>query len=150
MPKTTRVNVDIRDIAEAIANGSPGIEYYLDLETGEIVWLADDIVVEEDRGIREAIEAGIEERFVDIPYVHSHEGYRDMKDFIDTLVDDSLREKLYIAIDGRGAFRRFKDVLLSYPEEREKWFEFSSSRNLQRAKAWLEERGIEAIRADDR
>jgi len=29
-----------------------------------------------------------------------------------------LKEKLWMALNGRGAFRRFKDALLSYPEKR--------------------------------
>ena len=29
-----------------------------------------------------------------------------------------------LSIDGKGAFRRFKDVLLGYPVERERWFNY--------------------------
>jgi hypothetical protein len=41
--------------------------------------------------------------------------------------DQPLRERLLIAIDGKGAFRRFKDVLLAFPAERERWFAYRSS-----------------------
>jgi len=39
--------------------------------------------------------------------------------FTESLEDENLKEKLWIALNGKGAFRRFKDVLLSYPEKRE-------------------------------
>ena len=35
--------------------------------------------------------------------------------------------RLVLAIDGKGAFRRFKDVLLSYPVERDRWFQYRAN-----------------------
>ncbi|MEF8874966.1 MAG: UPF0158 family protein [Candidatus Thermoplasmatota archaeon] len=61
-----------------------------------------------------------------------------MQDFIQTVEDEDLREKLWIAIDGKGAFRRFKDVLRLYPDVRERWFEFKDERVERRVVEWLE------------
>jgi hypothetical protein len=52
------------------------------------------------------------ERYLGIPTESSREGYRDMEASTETVEDENLKEKLWIALDGRGAFRRFKDVLL--------------------------------------
>ena len=41
----------------------------------------------------------------------SRDGYRDMERFIGTVRDPGRADRLEIAISGRGAFRRFKDVL---------------------------------------
>src|SRR4029077_11878749 len=38
-------------------------------------------------------------------------GYHDMVDFIGTVDDPGRADRLGIAMEGRGAFRRFKDVL---------------------------------------
>jgi len=38
-----------------------------------------------------------------------YQGYNDMDHFIATLDDDDLQDRLWRAIRGRGAFRRFKD-----------------------------------------
>lgn len=46
-----------------------------------------------------------------------------MVEFTETVSDLRLREKLAVALDGRGAFGRFKRVLGDYPEERERWFD---------------------------
>jgi hypothetical protein len=50
-------------------------------------------------------------RFVEIPSFDSYEAYGVMEAFIDTVTDDRLANQLQRAITGRGAFRRFKDVL---------------------------------------
>ena len=55
----------------------------------------------------------------------SREQYKWMERFVVGVTDEPLRERLVIAIDGKGAFRRFKDVLLNYPTERERWFSLS-------------------------
>ena len=59
------------------------------------------------------------ERYLSIPEEGSHEGYRDIVAFVESLEDENLQEKLAIVLDGPGAFRRFKDVLLRYPEKGE-------------------------------
>jgi hypothetical protein len=84
-------------------------------------------------------------RYEPIPKAESYEGYRDMQSFIATVEDDHLGELLEVAINGKGAFRRFKDVLLNYPKEREKWFEFRDGRMEERALKWLESIGVSLI-----
>ena len=94
--------------------------------------------------LREAdrIEADLGTRLIAIPSESSHEGYRDMEAFIVTVRSPSLQEQLERAISGRGAFRYFKDVLLDYPAERERWFQFKRERLHQRVLDWLESQGI--------
>jgi len=91
------------------------------------------------------IENGFGTRYIAIPWVESYEGYQDMELFIDTVEDEHVRELLSIAIDGRGAFRRFKDVLYDHLDERERWFAFKQDRMRQRVLDWLDGKGIEAI-----
>jgi hypothetical protein len=84
------------------------------------------------------VEAGFGDRFISIPSEGSHEGYRDMEAFIATVRNRRLQERLERAISGRGAFRYFKDLLLDYPAERERWFQFKRERLHQRILDWLE------------
>jgi hypothetical protein len=67
----------------------------------------------------------------------SSSGYGDMQDFIDTLSDARLADRLRDAIRGRGAFRRFKDVLSSSPDDFGRWHAFADERQRGRARAWL-------------
>ena len=48
-------------------------------------------------------------------------------------------------IDGKGAFRRFKDVLMSYPADRERWFTFRSERLRSCMEGWLDAHAIEVV-----
>ena len=93
---------------------------------------------EESEKLKDRIEED-SERYERIPKAESHEGYRDMEDFIATVDNEHRAELLVVAINGKGAFRRFKDVLLNYPEERERWFKFKDDRMEERALEWLED-----------
>src|SRR5579863_6042416 len=71
----------------------------------------------------------------------SRDGYRDMERFIGTVRDPGRADRLEIAISGRGAFRRFKDVLARWPGELDRWYAFSAERQRGRARAWLANAG---------
>ena len=88
---------------------------------------------------------GLGTRFLPLPGADSRAGYEDMEAFIETVASLRLQERLWGAIRGRGAFRRFKDVLAGQPAERERWFAFRDGRVRQRALAWLAEEGIEPV-----
>ncbi len=88
------------------------------------------------------VEAGLGSRFISIPSETSYEGYQDMEAFIDTVRNPHLYESLERAIIGRGAFRYFKDVLLDFPAQRERWFQFKRERLKERILEWLEEYDI--------
>jgi hypothetical protein len=88
-------------------------------------------------------------RYREIPSVSSNEGYQHMQDFIEILEDATLRKLLAVAISGKGAFRRFKDVLLDFPQERQQWFTFKSQKMRERVLAWLRDEEIEYVNSHD-
>ena len=68
----------------------------------------------------------------------SHVWYQDMADFTDQISDDRTARRLGRAIQGRGAFRRFKDELHEeYPELLPLWYAFRDNRAQRRAVEWL-------------
>jgi len=138
------LNIDIEELCEAMEDSSYEHEYYLDLDNGEILFLSEYMDDEETRKLKDQIEEDFD-RYERIPKAESHEGYVDMVDFIATVKDEHLAELLEVAINGKGAFRRFKDVLLNYPEERERWFRFKDDRMEERALEWLEDIGVTLI-----
>lgn len=95
--------------------------------------------------LADEVEQGYQERYIPVEKDDRHADYRDMERFIEAVEDDALRERLWRAIQGRGAFRYFKDVLYDYPEARQAWFEFRDARRQRRAEEWLRARGIELI-----
>ena len=91
------------------------------------------------------VEQGYAKQFIQVPSADSHEGFRDMEDFINTVKDRRLQGYLNQAVHGKSPFRRFKDALQSVPAERERWFSFQNARLRQRVLDWLESEGIEPI-----
>ncbi len=82
----------------------------------------------------DAVERGYGDRFIVVPQMDSHEAYGDMEDFIVTVRNPHIRELLDVAIMGRGAFRRFKDVLYNYPYEEKRWFAFKEAQMAERVR----------------
>jgi hypothetical protein len=91
------------------------------------------------------VEAQYGSRYIGVPHADSHEGYRDMEDFVVTVEDERLQDQLWQAISGRGAFRRFRDVLVGHFREQERWYAFKDARLEQRVLDWLASEDIEPI-----
>ncbi len=128
-------SIDLDDLAEALEDHSYEHSWWLDPETGEVVLWSD---YSEEQGEPHPDARGL--RAIDpIP---SHEGYEDMQDFIQRVRNPQARNRLEQAIAGRGAFRRFKDTLLDFPELREAWFHFHDVRVERRAIGWLVDEGL--------
>lgn len=86
------------------------------------------------------------DRWLGIDPAGSRAGWNDMADFIGTVTDPGRADRLSIAIEGRGAFRRFKNVLHRWPDEDARWYAFSEDRKLGRAREWLAAEGYRATR----
>jgi hypothetical protein len=95
------------------------------------------------------VERDFSSRFVKIPKIEGHEAYRVMEDFIFTVENERLARQLEEAIIGRGAFRRFKDVLSRNERERNRWFAFSYERTMQEIRDWLAAKEIEPLNDPD-
>ena len=108
-------------------------------QVGPPVWMRDELV---EIGMVESDEGG---RFEVVPAADSSEGYRDMEDFVETVSDARLRDRLWSALSGQRPFRRFKDALEATQVERDRWFAFSAARTRDRIIQWLREEGIEPI-----
>jgi Uncharacterised protein family (UPF0158) len=134
------VPVDWEALEDAFENNAPEVHSYLHLTTGEVLRVVDG-VADPQMHVRIASDGN----YLRIDPVSSREQYRWMERFIPLAEDADLREKLTHAIDGKGAFRRFKDVLMSFADEREKWFNFRSERLRTFMEAWLGAHAIKAI-----
>ncbi|MEO6419986.1 MAG: UPF0158 family protein [Polyangiaceae bacterium] len=136
---TREVPVDWEALEDAFENNAPEVHSYLHLTTGEVLRVVDG-VADPQMHVRIASDG----TYLRIDPVSSREQYRWMERFIPMVDDLDLRGKLTQAIDGKGAFRRFKDVLMSFGEEREKWFTFRSERLKTFMEAWLSAHAIRA------
>jgi len=134
------VPVDWEALEDAFENNAPEVHSYLHLGTGEVLRVVDGIA---DPQMHSRIAA--DAAYVRVEPVSSREQYRWMERFIQMLDPGDLRDELVLAIDGRGAFRRFKDVLMVNATERERWFAFRSERLRVFMEAWLEAHALRAV-----
>jgi hypothetical protein len=137
---TVEVTVDWEALEDAFENNAPEVHSYLHLGTGEVLRVVDGIA---DPQMHSRIAA--DAAYVRVEPVSSREQYRWMERFIQMLDPSDLRDELTLAIDGRGAFRRFKDVLMVNAPERERWFTFRSERLRVFMEAWLEAHALRAV-----
>jgi len=144
MEKKKTLKIGLDELYDAMENSSYEAEYYLDLKTGEILFVSEDMDDEETGKLKNQIEEELD-RYEPIPKADPYDGYRDMQAFIATVEDEHLTELFEVAINVKGAFRRFKDVLLNYPKEKERWFEFKDDRMEERALEWLESINVSLI-----
>jgi hypothetical protein len=134
------VPVDWEALEDAFENNAPEVHSYLHLTTGEVLRVVDG-VADPQMHVRIASDGN----YLRIDPVSSREQYRWMERFIPMVEDLDLRGKLTQAIDGKGAFRRFKDVLMSFAADRERWFQFRSERLRTFMEAWLSAHAIKAM-----
>jgi hypothetical protein len=134
------VPVDWEALEDAFENNAPEVHSYLHLNSGEVLRVVDGIA---DPEMHSRISG--ESTYLRIESVSSREQYRWMERFIQMVETPPLRAALNQAIDGKGAFRRFKDVLMSQSVERERWFVFRSERLRVFMEAWLTAHSIAPI-----
>jgi len=136
-----KVPINWNDLEVAVERNAPTTESFLDLEGGAVV-----TIVQGDPEaplLKRKVSENIR-NYLRIEPASSREQYRWMERFVTSVEDGGLRERLLISIDGKGAFRRFKDVLLAYPTERERWFSYRAELLHWHIHNWLAESDVEA------
>ena len=132
------LDVDLELIADALTEpaGSVG---YLDFHAGFVTTeaMVDNGDPDEDTDLEDR------SRWLPVAGEGSDEPYRDMGRFIATVPDPRLAQRLTDAIDGRGAFRRFYDVIATAPDEHTRWQRYSDDARLGRARRWLADHGYQ-------
>jgi predicted nucleotidyltransferase len=139
--------LDLGELSMALEDNSPEHSWWVDPNTGETEFWSE--YTGDELGLGHPDDRDL----VFVEPIGSHEAYGDMEDFIERVRDPRAHDLLARAIEGRGAFRRFKDTLLEFPDLREAWFAFHDARMHRRALEWLAEAGLvdaaEAKRAID-
>lgn len=139
-----KLKIDLADLEQAFENASWEAEYYLDRETGEII-LIGSMIMDMSTVTGQIENVADKTRYLRVPHAESRDTQNDMERFVETIKDKALRQSLSGILKGKNTFRRFKDGLLDYPQERERWFRFQADRVRQRVIDWLDSEDIEPI-----
>jgi uncharacterized protein UPF0158 len=131
--------LDLDEIAAALADHTDYEHRWLiHPQTGEVTFWTS------DTGIDGQNPVDLDELdLVCIDPLPSYVWYQDMADFAELISDERAGRRLARAIDGRGAFRRFKAELHDeYPHLLPAWYAFRDSRARRRAVEWLAENSL--------
>ncbi|MEN3615044.1 UPF0158 family protein [Plantactinospora sp. ZYX-F-223] len=139
--------VDLDELATALADQTAYEHRWLiNPETGEIVvWTT-------DGGVDGKTPVELDELdLVPVEPLPSRVWYRDMADFTELVSDERAARRLGRALDGRGAFRRFRAELHEeYPHLLPAWHTFRDVRAMRRAVEWLLDNSLIDVEAADR
>lgn len=126
-------DIDLAGLAEALSDNNVETSWWYDPTNGQVeiafpysyIMDADDEDDPYERGL------------VPIDSIGSHDAYRDMVEFAQSVADVRACDLLLRALEGRGAFGRFRNTLYEFPDLRQRWFEYSNAAGECRAIDWL-------------
>lgn len=129
---------------------------YIHTRTGEVITLSEEEIraVEDEKPIerfpawqRGNIEKAIEiledeeEIYLDFTLRNECDEYEIMEKFIWTIRDEEIRDDLYNAIQGRGAYRRFKDGIIEHGVDKQ-WYTYKEKRIKEQVMEWCKEHDL--------
>lgn len=143
--------ISLDDLLTALESAHDDVQHYVDRQTGRVVMItSEDREADPDKAPdwqqesiadARAIEADTEGRFLPAPDCASIDEWKLMRNFALTLDESPTADALLDALVERGAFRRFKDVLVR-ANLLEAWFRYRAERYREVAIAWCEEHGL--------
>jgi hypothetical protein len=134
------VPADLQALERALANQSCGVHAYLELQTGDVLWLEDGITNAELAALVRS-----DPECVPIERIHPRQLHRWIEEFIASCKSARVAGALIHAIRSRHPVRRVNAVLAQHDAEAVAWAAFRTQRYQRAASAWLTARGIFAI-----
>ena len=135
-----QVTVDLEQLAVALQDQSGGLRWWLDTDSGELRVTSDDVWGAGERDEDDDQDAHL----IPVEPLPSRVWYSHMADFVATCSDPVAQEVLNRALEGKSAFRRFKDTLHQRcPSLVGDWHAYQDQRAEQVARGWLADHGIQ-------
>ncbi len=133
--------IDLDMLETAMEDADLAHRYFLNLVTGEVIFFSDYLgLSDEDKCLLEEIDGSND--YAAVERIPAHEAYQWMVDFVDELVapaDENAAEKLSIALNGKGAFRRFKDILHLVNEQwLQAWYQWRDKQLKAAVEEWIQ------------
>lgn len=153
--------VNIKDLIGEMGMQMDDYHIYLNKETCEIITLSNEELSiaeesEEDddfseypdwqrESIQDALDVVINwDEYVELPDKWEIDEYSIMERFCGSIEDNRISNALYLAINGKGAFGRFKDAIRRYGIE-QKWYSFHEEELSNIAIGWCVDNDIDYI-----
>jgi hypothetical protein len=143
-PDGGECTINLMELEDALEGVFPGDSYLLP-ESGKIIFRMEDGEMED-----EVEEVSDDEQMLPIDPLSSHQRFEWMEEFINVVRSVPLQAALRRALRNRKPFRNFKDALLEYPSERQRWFDFEAEKLREAAVQLIEELDWEIVEVVDR
>ena len=153
------VPVKLSDIVEAVKTQSDQSSCYLDRATGEIELVSDYDFEAAEKGETPKDSAGVpwpgvalarrilddeDDAIVQLPTTRQISEYRIIKRFCGTVKDRWMADRLFAAINGEGAFRRFRAEIRRLGID-DDWQKYRRVTMRQVAAEWCEDHEVEHV-----
>lgn len=149
------MKVKLKSLVDELDMQMDEYRQFLHKETGEIVTVSQEELSiaessEEDDdfstypdwqqdSIHDALDIIVDwEKYEELPTKYEINEYSIMEDFCGSIENDRISNALYDSINGRGAFRRFKDAIERYRVEHQ-WYAFREEALRKIAIRWCED-----------
>ena len=151
--------VNLTELIDALDMQSDESQYYLNRNTGQLIYLTEEDIqaVEENEPLdyypewqqdtikkARSILGSSSGVFLELPDKWGIHEYDIMSRFVQSIENVELADKLSNAIRGKGAFRRFTDLLYEY-EIQDQWYAYRGDALGGIAIDWCREQNIEYI-----
>ena len=150
-----KATVNLEEVLEAIEMRTRESNYFYHKKSGEIYYITDDELRDAEDGIdiseypewqQESLKTAIDifstDDYIKLPDDYEINDYKIMEDFCYSIEDKELRNEMTNAIDGKGAFRIFKDKIYEY-DIADEWYDYQDKRFKEIAIEWCERHNIE-------
>lgn len=148
----------IKDIIEEMEIQFDGYRSFINTRTGEVLSVSEEDLrdAEDEKPINDLHDWQIEnlkiandivenfEVYKELPTKYEINEYEIIEDFCWTIQDEKIQKMLLISIEGKGAFRRFKDKVKEFNIEMD-WYKYRDTRYRQLAIEWCQINEIEYI-----
>ena len=132
------MKVKLTEVIDALEFTNDEIEYYYNPDTEEIFMSN----IGEIESLNEDELDELFEKSIMLPTRYGINEYEMMEDFAETIEDTRLQNQLYISLNGRGAFRRFKDTCINF-DIIDDWYNYRDQKYKELAINWCKDNNIE-------
>jgi hypothetical protein len=147
----------LKDIVDALEMTFDEQSQFLDVETGRVEVVSDDLLGQaededaepnlpdwqhEEWEVAKAIVSDSSNRFRELPTKFDIHEWSIMQEFASSVQSQRIREELLNALRGKGAFRYFKDTIRRLRIE-QAWYDFRSAALRQIVIDWCKENQVE-------
>ena len=132
------MKVKLTEVIDALDFINDEIEYYYNPDTEEIFMSN----IGEIENLNEDELDELFEKSIMLPTRYDINEYGMMEDFAETIEDVRLQNQLYISLNGRGVFRRFKDTCINF-DIIDDWYNYRDQKYKELAINWCKDNNIE-------